>query len=168
MKPPTIVLIFLILLAVAQTAYFAPQLPERAASHFDGAGNPDGWSTRSGLLLVYWFAVGACLLTALVMGRIIGVVPIRLINLPNKEYWLGPQRRDETLRYFQTAFAWFGASTLTLLLIVFQLVFMANLTSRPQLPGVPMYTVVVVYAAFSLAWTMRLIWHFSRNAERAA
>ena len=38
---------------VLQTLYYYPQLPEVVASHWDGLGAPNGWSSRFGFFGVY-------------------------------------------------------------------------------------------------------------------
>ena len=91
------VLLFFISLGVAQALYFRAELPARVASHFDGAGRPNGWMARDGFVL---FQCGLVLtLGALfgIGGRLLKVTPNGWINLPNKNYWLAPERRAESV-----------------------------------------------------------------------
>lgn len=75
----------------------AGQFPAKVATHFNAAGMPNGWMTRSqhitGMLVVgvglSLFIVGVFLLMRLANGD--------LINLPNRDYWLAPERKAETL-----------------------------------------------------------------------
>ena len=46
MSAPKAVFIALVALAVAQAIFYYPQLPGTMASHFDGAGHPNGWSSK--------------------------------------------------------------------------------------------------------------------------
>jgi hypothetical protein len=54
--------------------------------------------------------------------------------MPNKEYWMAPERRASTLAYFESFFAWYGCAFLLLLAFVMGLAMRANLNPSPQLP----------------------------------
>ena len=43
----------LLAIAVLQTLYYYPQMPAVVASHFDGLGAPNGWSSRNGFFALY-------------------------------------------------------------------------------------------------------------------
>lgn len=80
----------ILLLLVAYTAYAAyPRLPARMPSHFDFAGNPDGWSGRSGVIVL---AAVPWLLTIVfyVIGRLIPKSgrSAKNLNIPHKEEFL--------------------------------------------------------------------------------
>jgi uncharacterized membrane protein len=113
-----------------------PLLPEKVASHFDAAGAASDWSTKQQFvgLAGVTFAVLALLLCTLPV--ILRITPPSLINLPNKDYWLGPEQRDATFRFLTTWMLWFAALTLWLLAIVFHAVMVANLQQQPRLIGV--------------------------------
>lgn len=76
-------------------------LPPRVASHFNLAGDPDGWMTRGAYLAT--IAVVAVLPALLMAGLawLLPSVPNSLINLPHKEYWLSAERRAATLAHLQ-------------------------------------------------------------------
>jgi uncharacterized membrane protein len=46
MRAPAILLAATLSAAVVQLAWAYPQLPELVATHFDGAGRPNGWMRR--------------------------------------------------------------------------------------------------------------------------
>ena len=121
------VLLFFISLGVAQVLYFRAELPARVASHFDGAGRPNGWMSRDGFVLfqcVLLLALGALFGFA---GRLLAVTPNGLINLPNKNYWLAPERRAESVAVIAGWMRWLGSGTLAFLMVVFQFTVQANL-----------------------------------------
>jgi hypothetical protein len=94
--------------------------------------------------------------------RIIEAMPVSLINLPKKEFWLGPERREETLFYIRAWSAWFGCGLLAFLLFVMELAFRANLQSPPRFNNgafVPALLAFVAFDAIALIW---LILHFSK------
>jgi RNA polymerase sigma factor (sigma-70 family) len=68
------------------------------ASHFDFAGRPDGWMTRPAFLLWSSLVEIGFPLFFVMVGFGIRFLPVNQFtfkNIPNREYWLAPQRRDE-------------------------------------------------------------------------
>jgi uncharacterized membrane protein len=82
---------------VGMAATYA-RLPERMASHFDANGAPNGWMSRDDYV---WFMVGVGTLVSFTMLAAFGSVrylPSALVNIPRRDYWLAPERLDETAR----------------------------------------------------------------------
>lgn len=92
-----IILYFLLYaLAAAHLYHYYPLLPEKLATHFGDGGVPNGWMPRdtfagfyAGMLL---FMTSVFLLARWLVQKL----PDRLINIPNKAYWLAPERREKT------------------------------------------------------------------------
>jgi uncharacterized membrane protein len=147
-------------LCVGQALHYAPLLPERMASHFGPSGTPNGWMLRDTFIKLYIGMVGFMMLTFLFASRKMRGLETSSINLPNKEHWMAPERRRETLDFISGYFLLFGAATLLLLLDVFRQVFRYNLFLSHSLehPG----TSLAVYVAFSLAWIAGLQLRFRK------
>ncbi len=92
-----LLLLVLALVAWVQVPLALERLPERVATHFDGAGIPNGWMTRDGLFAFWSGLVGFMLFTFLVTPIFTSRVSDRWINLPHKDYWLAPERRQQSL-----------------------------------------------------------------------
>lgn len=154
------ILIFLLLgLFVGQAMYYFSALPEHIASHFDGAGNPDGWMSRSS-----FFGLQAVLLVLLVteflvLPYIIERMPDSLINIPNKHHWLSVERRRETFGTIRRYLEWFAVATLTLFLFVNQLLYTANIEHK-NLSGPWMWTILIVYFLFVIVWLIKFAMQF--------
>jgi hypothetical protein len=156
-------LLFLLAVAgVVQLARYYPQLPQTMASHFDGAGRPDGFQSRDAFVAL----CAAILLGTVAMfgglGTLFRRLPSTWFNLPNRDYWLAPERREETLEAISTQLEWFGAVSLLLYLFVIQMVMETNLTSEPRLDSRLMWAVVGLYLIFALVWTTRFILRFRK------
>lgn len=112
---------------IAQGLIYFLQLPDPVAAHFNAAGVVNSWMSRRAFvgfkLGVSFFVAIMVLLPAIALRK----TPDAKINLPNKEYWLAPERREETFHYFEAFFLWFGAATQVLLLDVFHQVFRVNI-----------------------------------------
>ena len=162
---PTSIFVFLVLAGALQAHAYASKLPAVVASHFTGPGTPNGWQTQSAFFLTELIVVVMAAVVGFGVPAIIGVVPLSLMNLPNKQSWFAPERRESTLAYFRVQFAWFGCGLLAFLLCVNELVFRANLTTPRRLNATAFTVVLMVFLAFVLVWTVRLIGHFSREPK---
>jgi hypothetical protein len=88
--------------------------------------------------------------------------PDRLVNLPRKDYWLTPERREETFRFLNRQMLIFGCATLILLLVVMQWTIEANLDGTQTIPAAPMWWLLGAYLLFSAVWVVRLVGHFRK------
>ena len=128
----------LLVAAVALMCLYYPQLPEHMASHFDGAGRANGWSSKGfffGVQTMILLLVTVCF--ALLPQRIRDFPPDK-INLPHKDYWLAPERRAATMASVVSAITWFGCAVLVFLIAVTWLVIRVNLGLESGLPALPM------------------------------
>ncbi|MBC7804945.1 MAG: DUF1648 domain-containing protein [Akkermansiaceae bacterium] len=149
-----------ICVSIGQTLMLGPLLPERVASHFGPTGAADGFMARGTFILLQWGIAG--FLGALFIGLpvLIRATPEDAINLPNKRYWLAPERRELTLAYLADRFFAFGAATLALLASVLQLVYEANLRDSSNIDSLP-WLYLAVYLAYTVIWSITLLRRFS-------
>ena len=71
-------------------------LPPIVASHFAAGGNANGFMPRNAYLgLMLFVAVGVPFLLALINSSL-RFIPPHLVNLPNRDYWLAPERTEQT------------------------------------------------------------------------
>ncbi len=155
--------VFLLVLAlcVLQAFYYYPLLPDRVASHFGASGRPDAWSDKSFFVGLYLAVVGIIAILLPGSGACISKLPDSLINLPNKEYWLAPERRQETFDSLSRYFFWMASATLLLMLDVFHQAFRVHLGKTDRLEH-PVAS-IVLYTVFALVGSLRLIARFSKK-----
>jgi uncharacterized membrane protein len=144
-------------------ALTADRLPARVASHFDASGHANGFVTRPVYLA---FTIGLVVLLSALVGVLIGV-SVRhfpeFLNLPNRDYWLAPERRDETADCLAAHAAWFAALCALLALGIHLLVIRANLIEPPQLESGRFLAVLLVFAGAMVVWLRRLVRRFARD-----
>ena len=160
-KTSLLIFIFLVGLCLAHAAYYYPLLPERVASHFGGSGRPDAWSSKETFLKIYVGAVAFIAVLFPGVGFLVSKTPNSLINLPNKDYWLSPERRSETVASLSRQFLWSGSATLLLLLDMMHQTFRVHLGKAAALDH-PI-TSLAFYILFSLLWIVALIVRFQRK-----
>src|SRR6478736_3772473 len=129
MKPSRWAIILLLALYAVfagSLIYAAGELPQRVATHFDFQGNPNGWMSKQADLLFMGalgvglplFLIGVCYATRF--------LPAGMVNIPNREYWLAPERRAQTSAYVGAQSIWLGCVTVAFMTVVHLLVVFAN------------------------------------------
>jgi uncharacterized membrane protein len=147
---------------ILQCFHDYPLLPNRLASHFAASGNANGWMTKSQFLLTYAVVILPALALEFWVPRGIAGRPDNRLRLPNKEFWLAPDRRAETFAYFGNFFAWYGCAFLLLEVFAMGLAMRANFQSPPRLPTGPIVSAIVVFVFFNLAWVIAMFRRFSK------
>jgi uncharacterized membrane protein len=161
---PSSIFLALALVGAMQYFYYAPRLPEIVASHFGISGVVNGWQTKMAFSSI---ELGIILLATVIsfgVPRLIEAMPISLINLPHKEFWLAPERREDTLAYIRTWSVWFGCGLLAFLLFVMELAYRANLCTPPHFNNAAFVPALLAFVILDTVLLMRLILHFSTVA----
>ena len=106
---PNSIFFALVALGAVQLSYYAPRIPEILGSHFARGGFVNGWQTKAAFFSTELAMIVLATVVSFGIPRIIAAVPVSLINLPHKEYWLASERREDTLVYIRVWSAWFGS-----------------------------------------------------------
>lgn len=112
---PRLIFVLLALYAALHFSVVYPRLPNVVASHFDGRGAANGWQTKQAFIIVFAGVTALCVLVGFGLASLFGVTPMQLINLPNKQYWLALEHRDETLEWLKAYFGWFACALYVLM-----------------------------------------------------
>jgi serine/threonine-protein kinase len=168
MRASRTVLLLLAAAGIVQILHYYPSMPERMASHFDGSGRPDGFQSRDA-----FFALSAGMLAMTVvtfggLGALFRRIPSKWFNLPNRDYWLAPQRREETIESISSQLEWLGAASLALYVFVIQMVAETNRTSEPRLDSGSMFLVLGLFLAYTTIWIVRFVTRFRKPRPDAA
>jgi len=135
-------------------------MPDLVASHFNGAGVATGFVPR----IVYErILIGLLLLPPIllvVLPRLSLRNPNARINLPNREYWLAPERRAETVAIVAGGCTRFAMMLVIFLCYAHWLVVRANATSPPTLSSAWFESGLVVFLVLTLWWARRMVTRF--------
>jgi hypothetical protein len=120
-----------------------PALPPTVATHFGGGGLADGWMTREGYrLFMLFFIVVLPLLIVAAVGWLPRVRP-SWVNIPNRDYWLAPERQAETTGYLLGHACWLGVLMEALIAGIHYVLLAANAQSPPRL-STPLFVGLLV------------------------
>jgi uncharacterized membrane protein len=157
MRKPLAIIAVLFAIALVRSASVFERLPRQMMSHFDGHGQPNGAMSRGTFFAMFGLVGAGTVLVLLFIPWLTRAVPPSLINIPNREYWLAPERRAQVGEKIGAFGAWSAVVTALLLVVVLELVLRANLARAP-LETVPMWLALGAYllAAFgSIVWLLR-------------
>ena len=160
-------LILLLLWGVVafQYLHYYPLLPDTMAAHFDGAGRPNGWSSRQAFFGLYLFLAALMSFVFFLFPRMLGRFSPSLINIPNRGYWLAPVRKNRALAMLDEEMGWFGIATLVLMCSAIQLAIQANLSGRGALHSAAMWVLLGGFAAYTVFWLVRIHRRFRVPSE---
>ncbi|MCZ6912708.1 MAG: DUF1648 domain-containing protein [Proteobacteria bacterium] len=154
---------FLVLLALglAQLAVYYPQLPETMAVHFNERGLANGWSSRE-----VFFSIQLGLLVMLTLIAAFAPLwsfwPRMKIRLPNREYWLAKERREETMAWVENSYRKLFLLSMILMLLVSEQVLRANLSQPVRLDSTLFLVALGLYFLVIALWLIRLFRRFRR------
>jgi hypothetical protein len=138
-------------------------LPPVVASHFGIGGAVDGFMSRNAYL--GFILIGTVIIPLLIVlpQRIVQTLPPRLISLPNRDYWLAPERIESTLEYFRNHAVWFAALFIALVCFVHWEVVQANSRSPARLVAAQFITGLALYVVSVFVWIGAMIRHFRQR-----
>src|SRR5512141_1551506 len=151
-----------LLLAIVFVFVKSSSLPPVVASHFVVGGAANGFMPRSGYLLFTIILLAGLPLLIVFLSSLSTFLPVRFINLPNREYWLAPERQDETLSYLREQGSHFGVMLIVFLCFVHWLVIRANSHNPPLFPESLFLIGMAVFLIGLVVWLGRFVAHFRR------
>jgi uncharacterized membrane protein len=137
-------------------------LPAVVASHFALGGAANGFMPRAAYIV--FMVTVTVLVPALIAlsGRVIEALPVARINLPNRDHWLAPERRAETLATLSARSVAFAALLAVFLCFVHWLVLQANRLQPPRLDESSFIVGLVLFALATAVWLTLLFMRFRR------
>ena len=160
---PIAALILSYLVLFAWIAFSYDDLPVKVASHFDIFGQPNGWMSRNSCVA---FTLGlGILVPALVIGMMGGAgrIPVSFINLPHRDYWMSPERRQAAVAILLRYSLWFSCLNVLFVTGLHTLIVLANWKgAAPHLSGLGITLIAGGFLIGTGFWTSSLLKHFSK------
>jgi uncharacterized membrane protein len=154
------ILLLIAIVAAFQMFHYYHLMPERMVVHFNASGAPNGWNSRGEFFVLFGAIEALILVLGLGLPALIARTPASMINIPNRQYWLAPERRDETLSFLQTYVLWMESVTLGFLMAIAQIIFSINASgAEPRLPG-DFWIPVVVFVSAIVWLSAKIILRF--------
>jgi uncharacterized membrane protein len=157
------VFIALLLFAIFYVTGTMSQLPLSVASHFNADGRASAFMSRSGYArFVLCVAVGFPLVVVAILTAVYSRATE--MKLPNREYWLAPQRVDRTRAFLVAHGVWFGSLLVILGCFVHWQELTANRLQPPHLSSQTFAAGLIAFLVATAAWVAALLFAFRRPA----
>lgn len=159
----------LVLLAILAFVWSTSStLPDIVASHFGPAGTADGFVPRHRYVaLLTIFIVGVPCAVAFLPGIAAGNGGKNL-RIPHRDYWLAPERRENTIAFIQRHARWFASILALFMGYVHWLVLRANAVQPPHLPTTAFVSGLIAVLLCLVAWLAILYARFHRRLDAQA
>lgn len=156
-------LLVLIGAAVVFIFWSSRRLPDLVAAHFDSAGRTNGHMPRALYLALMLLVTAVVPLLLVVLPRRALAGSVERINVPNRAYWLAPERRAQTVAFLSRQMALFAAFVVLFLCYVQWLVVRANALAPPTLNSRALLAGLAVFLGCTFSWTLRVMRRFARR-----
>jgi hypothetical protein len=158
---PWVVFALMLLFAVLYVTLTTPHLPAMVAAHFDAAGLATSFMTRSSYTK---FILGMSVALPIAMVALLTVVYSNAsdMKLPNREYWLAPERIAQTRSLLVGYGVWFGSTLVAMGCYVHWLELAAHRSSPPQLSNQLFGGGLLAFFLITAGWILALLGTFRR------
>ena len=116
MRIGRIFFLIVLLLCAFEMARLWNIMPDQMAAHFNIQGNADRFVPKAEFFRFQLQTMLVVILVSLPLQWMFSVIPPNLINMPNREYWLAPERRAETMGRISD----FGSTMFAIILLALQ------------------------------------------------
>jgi hypothetical protein len=148
-----------LLFAILFLANTVSSLPPLIASHFDAAGTATAQMSR-GTYTKFVFFMGVGLPIAMVAFLTLIYSNARDMKMPNRDYWLAPERIAHTRAVLVSHGVWFGCLMSAMVCYVHWLILEAHRTVPPHLSGPWVAGGMFTLLAVSGGWIIALLRYF--------
>jgi hypothetical protein len=148
--------LLLALAGIGLVALTLAELPARMAIHFDLYGRANGWSGK-GAYVGLIAAIGLLLPVAMV-GFVtrLGATRPEALNVPGRDYWFQPERRNEGVRRVANHMWWLACLMLALAIAMHGLMLLAHASDPPRLPTPGFLALVSGFLLGIVGWVASL------------
>jgi hypothetical protein len=160
---PLATLALLLLASALWIGALAERLPDIAAVHFDAGGAANGFMTRDACRrFMLLSTVGVPTLIAAVTAGLPRLLPVAMLNVPHREYWMAPARARESVDFLSSRGIWFSCMLLAFLACVDWMVVKANEVRPALFPSTQFLWVLALFFCATGLWLRGMFKRFSR------
>ncbi len=138
-------------------------LPEFPAAHFGADGTPNAFMTRRGYVAFMYFFVAVVPLFVSLLPVLVGRRWPNSLNIPNSDYWLGPERRPDTFATVESRTRLLAGAMIVFICYVHWLVVQANAAMPQRLDEAQFMVGLGIFALFIIGWIGSFYMRFRRQ-----
>jgi len=154
--------LLVVALAIVQITVQMRSMPPLLATKFDMDGTPVAWMTAGAVEILEFGLLSLFVIGFWLLPRVFAHRPDTYWRIPNKDFWLAPERRSGTIEALRGLISWMGVVVLLLFMAVSQLVFDANDRSPPRLASDALIWLLLSFLFFIVLWIWVIFRQFGR------
>jgi uncharacterized membrane protein len=161
--------IIVLLVCIFETVRLWNIAPAQMASHFDIQGNPDRFSTKEQFFGFQLQTMLVVIGLGVVTQILVLITPVERVNIkmPNREYWLAPEHRDEIMDRMSSFVAMLFGIVLVGIQAGFDLAVSANLHQPIHFDAQMMLIVIAGFFVLTILMLFLLTISFRVPASKA-
>jgi uncharacterized membrane protein len=145
------VLFLLMSVNIGISGYCYTKLPARVASEFDLSGEPKAWVAKGTFVIFNITLLTLLPVFLLFLACVCPKLPKWMIDLPNWDYWLAPERKAETAASLFRFILWLANGLELFLTVIVGVVYWANL-GRPEMMRLVPNIILEGFLPFVVVW----------------
>ena len=154
-ETPNRIFFILLIIAACHMLYYYPKLPNIIPSQYGIDGQANQYMSKQAFITIYAIAFYLVAAIFYFLVKFIDKMPVPMTNMPKKEYWLAPERRDATYAMLRVYLLWMGNSTLMFLILVMHTVITGSIRGSASL-GKLFFLALTGFMLFTLGWSFML------------
>ena len=165
--PSLVLRLLFAVIVIGATAFVymtSGQLPDPVASKFNTDGHATSWMSRDAYRALMTFGALAVPLALLAVQVWLPRAKPRFISIPNRDYWLTPERRPQVLAYLERHTLIFGSTAPLFFAGMHALIAQANSRVPPQLDNPPFLLMTGAFVLCTIAAAVTVSLRFRRTA----
>ena len=136
---------------------------DTVATHFGADNRANGWMSRDDYrFFILSFMIGISTFVSFVIGILPRKFP-QWTNVPNRDYWISAERRDDSLNFLSAHGKRLGCLIVMMMLGMHYVILKANHMRPPTLPGSTFSAVLFGFALALIWWIVRLYRRFPKK-----
>lgn len=153
------------IVATIQMLWWYPLLPDPMPTHFNVQRQVDGMTAKKWFCVFQAALLGIFLIAFPLLPFLLRRLPDSFVKIPNRVYWLAPDRRSQTFQYIGELMTAIGWITVDFLITQFQLT--AQVATRMRLSIMPeFFYSTIIYGILISAIVIFVYWHFRLPTDK--
>jgi uncharacterized membrane protein len=165
MRTSRLVFLFVILIMLLESVRLWLISPATMAAHFNVQGTPDRFVPKLDFFGFELQTVMIVIIIGLASQLLLVVLPLELINVPNRSYWLAPERREATREKVGSFVDVMFTAILVVIHMAFELAVSANLQTPIRFAAAYMIPMILSFFIISLGTLFWLARSFRKPRE---
>jgi len=145
-----------VIVNIIYSLFISLKLKSSIAVNFQFNGLPNSYQTP-------WIyastQIGLCLAMALLflmLPWLVKTLPIKYVNIPNRNKWLRGEERQKSLKKLNFMLLLLGTVIIYFFTAMNMVVYIANISRPLALPILPFFSILMIFFGFLITWIVKL------------